>query len=230
MPTLCTILINFDCAQVSYETSGQKYENRPQINHPISILSKSEMKTRMKIMHNELCKIKKQRDRLIKKVEVLLDSNNLKLNPVDNEDMKNIILKEGEKILEKENLTLFQRLFWQQQAEAAGKSDPQAMRWHPFQIRWCIYLRYQSQSAYENIRQFISLPSQRTLRDYTHHIKTEPGFSSNVDTQLCNAARLGECEKWEKHVILLIDEMHIKEDLVSDKHTGEKEHNILHLT
>ena len=24
-----------DCAQVSYETSGQKYENRPQINHPI---------------------------------------------------------------------------------------------------------------------------------------------------------------------------------------------------
>ena len=66
---------------------------------------------------------------------MLLDSNNLKLNPVDNEDMKNIILKEGEKILEKENLTLFQRLFWQQQAEAAGKSDPRAMRWHPFMIR-----------------------------------------------------------------------------------------------
>ena len=127
-------------------------------------------------------------------------------------------------------MTLFQRLFWQQQAEAAGKSDPQAMRWHPFMIRWCIYLQYQSQSAYENIRQFISLPSQRTLRDYTHHIKAEPGFSSNVDTQLCNATRMGECEEWQKHVILLIDEMHIKEDLVFDKHTGEKEDNILYLT
>ena len=174
------------------------------------------MKTRMKIMHNELCKIKKKRDHLIKKVEVLLDSNNLKLNPVDNEDMKNIILKEGEKILEKENLTLFQRLLWQQQAEAAEKSDPRAMQWHPFMICWCIYLRYQSKSAYENIRQFISLPSQTTLRDYTHHIKAEPGFSGNVDIQLCNATKLGECEEWQKHVILLIDEMHIKEDLVFD--------------
>ena len=69
----------------------------PQTTTRYSISSKSEMKTRMKIMHNELCKIKKQRDRLIKKIEVLLDSNNLKLNPVDNEDIKNIILKEGEK-------------------------------------------------------------------------------------------------------------------------------------
>jgi len=28
------------------------------------------------------------------------------------------------------------------------------------------------------------------------------------------------CEEKDKHVILLMDEMHIKEDVVYDKHTG----------
>ena len=66
----------------------------------------------------------------------------------------------------------------------------------------------------------MSLPSQRTLRDYTHHVKAKHGFSAEVDSQLCHAAKLFQCEEWQKHVIILLDEMHIKEDLVFDKHTG----------
>ena len=65
-------------------------------------------------------------------------------------------------------------------------------------ICWCIYLRHKSQSAYETMRQCIPLPSKRTLKDYTHHIKAKPGFSADVDAQLCNAARLEKCEDREK--------------------------------
>ena len=65
-------------------------------------------------------------------------------------------------------------------------------------ICWYIYLCHQSQNAYETMRQCISLPSQQTLRDYTHHIKAKPGFSANVDAQLCNAARLEEFKEKEK--------------------------------
>ena len=45
-------------------------------------------------------------------------------------------------------------------------------------IKWCIYLRHLSQSAYETLRQShcLQLPSQRTLRDYTHHIKPSSGY------------------------------------------------------
>ena len=87
--------------------------------------------------------------------------------------------------------------------------------------RWCIYLRHQSQGAYETMRQCVALPSQRTLRDFTHHIQPSPGFSAEVDTQLYEAAKLEQCREREKFMVLLLDEMHVKEDLVYDKHTGE---------
>ena len=64
------------------------------------------------------------------------------------------------------------------------------------------------------------LPSQRTLRDYTHFVKAAPGFSLEVDQQLMTAASINTLEEWQKCVILLLDEMHIREDLVYEKHSG----------
>ena len=68
----------------------------------------------MKIMHNELSKIKKkQKDRLLHKVETLIETQNVSLSPVDHDDMREIILKEESTLLQRKNLTMFQRLFWQ---------------------------------------------------------------------------------------------------------------------
>ena len=67
----------------------------------------------------------------------------------------------------------------------------------------------------------LHLPSQRTLRDYTHYVKARMGFSSEVDEMLVSAANLTTCPEREKCVLLLLDEMHIRQDLVFDKHTGE---------
>jgi len=33
--------------------------------------------------------------------------------------------------------------------------------------------------------------------------------------------KIDEIEEWQKHVVLIFDEMHIKEDLVFDKTSGE---------
>lgn len=94
------------------------------------------------------------------------------------------------------------------------------MRWHPLMIKWCLYIRHQSQKAYEVIRDsgVICLPSQRTLRDYSNCVEAKAGFSRDVDDQLMKAANMGSCPKWHKLVILLLDEMYMKEDLVYDKH------------
>ena len=59
-----------------------------------------------------------------------------------------------------------------------------------------------------------------TLRDYTHYVKAAPGFSAEVDQQLIHAANIATCREWEKCMIILIDEMHIKKDLFYDKHRG----------
>ena len=195
----------------------------PKSHVPYSILSKEEMKKRMKNLHGEISRIQKQRDRLNYKVESIVAKQGVTVDDEIHNDMKSIIKTEGETMLEKGPLNSFGRVFWQQQVDAASKKDARGMRWHPLMIRWCIYLRHQSQGAYETLRQSkcVSLPSQRTLRDYTHYIKPKHGFSAEVDSQLCTIAKINQCTEREKHVMLLIDEMHVREDLVFNKHSGE---------
>ena len=89
-------------------------------------------------------------------------------------------------------------------------------------IKWCIHLSHYSSSGYEALRQSgcIRLPSQRTIRDYTHFASAAPGFSVDIDKQIIEAAKISTCQEWEKCHFILMDEMYIKEDLVYNKHTG----------
>jgi len=114
----------------------------------------------------------------------------------------------------------FQRLFWDQQIQASSHSNPKSMKWHPIFIKWSLYLKYLSGKSYELLRKSkcIKLPSKSTLRDYTHHIPSKTGFSTENDQQFVDAAFLSE--KLNKYVLLVMDEMHIKHDLVYDKHSG----------
>ena len=203
----------------SHQTKYDVPKTNPKSSHRYELLSRTEIEKRMKALQIELKRIKKQKELLNDKVMGLIQSKNIKLNPKDNEDLTAIIL--DQRNIETKHMTPFQRVFWNQQADAARRYSTKGMRWHPLMIRWCLFLRHQSQQAYETIRQSgISLPSQRTLRDFSHHIQAKPGFSSEVDSQLCQSAQIEKCEEWQKHVIVLLDEMHVKEDLVFDKHSG----------
>ena len=80
-----------------------------------------------------------------------------------------------------------------------------------------------SGAAYEPLRESgtIKLPSQRTSRDYTHYVKTSVGFSYDVDQMLRNAANVETCPEREKYVVMFIDEMYVREDLVFDWTLGD---------
>ncbi len=72
-------------------------------------------------------------------------------------------------------------------------------------------MRHQSSKAYDTLREGgIALPSQRTLRDYTHSCKAKTGFSNAVDQQLVLASRILTCEVWQEYVVVLVDEMYIR--------------------
>ena len=77
--------------------------------------------------------------------------------------------------------------------------------------------------AYETLHESkcLKLPSQRTLRDYTHHLKAGPGFSLGVDLQLYSYGNVEKCEEYEKYMLLLMDEIHVRKDLVYDRSSGE---------
>ena len=116
--------------------------------------------------------------------------------------------------------TSFQRIFWDQQQKAAMHSNSKSMRWHPLMIKWCLYMQHCSSRVYETLRSsgVLQLPSQRKLRDY---IKAACGFSVEVVNDLLRVLLISLSSKnGEKTVGLIIDEVHIKEDLVYDKHSG----------
>lgn len=89
-------------------------------------------------------------------------------------------------------------------------------------IKLCLYLKHQSSQAYETLRQSgcLALPSQRTLRDYSNAVKSTVGFSKDIDKQLLQAAHLDASPEYHSLIVILIDEIHIKEELVYNKHSG----------
>lgn len=161
-------------------------------------------------------------ERLKAKMASIIEKQGVCVDEETSSDIERIMTEEESGVLKSYPKGSFQQLFWQQQKEAASKHDKRGMRWHPLFIKWCIYLRHQSNKAYDTLRLSgcVHLPSQRTLRDYSNCVKAGSGFSVEVDAQLMEAAKLSTCPDWQKLVVLLLDEMHIKEDVVYNKHTG----------
>ena len=92
------------------------------------------------------------------------------------------MVKEQQSNIDKLPEDSFQRIYWNQQLEAA-KKHRNGMRGHPLMIQWCLYLRHLSSKAYDTLRESgcIHLQSQRTLRDYSHCVDSGTGFSNEVD-------------------------------------------------
>ncbi len=56
---------------------------------------------------------------------------------------------------------------------------------------------------------------------YTNCIRASSGFSHEVDKQLMQAVNTGKYPGWQISVVVLMDEMYIRERLVYNKYTGE---------
>ena len=165
--------------------------------------------------------VQKKLCRLKARVAEMISTTNVQLDVETTSDLCAIMELEEKSILKKYPEDSFQRVFWQQQKEASSK-DKRGMRWHPAMIKWCLYLYHQSSKAYETLRTSgcLHLPFKRTLRDYTHCVKSSAGFSAEVDLQLMQAAGIPSYQEWETFVVLLLDEMNIREDRVYEKQTG----------
>ena len=161
-----------------------------------------------------------QLERLKQKIASAADRDGLVVDEEMHEDLKAMAAEYTEQVQESTTEESFRMLFWNQQQQAASLKNSKSMRWHPLFIKWCIYLRHLSGSAYDMLRQSgcIKLPSQKTLCDYTYFTSATIGFSDTVDEQLMSIADTSE-ERY-RYVGMVLDEVHIKADLVYDKHEG----------
>jgi len=115
-----------------------------------------------------------------------------------------------------------QRVLWEQQQQYNSLPDKRQMRWHPLIIRFALNLKYMSTSAYRAVResQFVSLPSERTLSDYTHwssaHTGVQIEFIEHFQCMLEADLKVRE----QQVCALSMDEMKIKSGLVFSKRSG----------
>ena len=126
-----------------------------------------------------------------------------------------------EKIIsENSNVFLFMKMFWEEQKKLQC-SSLHGVKYHPMLIRFCLSLYAKSASAYDELRSsnVLTLPSQRTLRDYRNAIKPQAGFNPEVIQQLCDTTN--DLAGYQRYVVISMDEMKIKDNLVYDKSSEE---------
>lgn len=168
----------------------------------------------------QACSVAAER-KLKEAMKKLTHKHGMNLDPQLHDDLTSVMNKLTGEIQQKDPEDSFRRLFWEQQLQALKAKDCRQVRWHPALIKLCLHLKFKSSSSYDALRStgVLTLPSERTLRDYTHWMKSEVGFQSVVNEQLIMEADVKE-EK-DKYVVLVFDEMKIREDLVFDKHLCE---------
>ena len=215
---------------VSYRASLRRMYSRWEKNSPsrhtstnsrtnFRYLTTPQKMKRMSSLRAQVTATERKLDSLKKKIEASSNTQGVIVDDHLHQDLSAIVEDHTLSIHEQFPEGSFKRLFWEQQREALNSSSRQ-MRWHPTMIKWCLNIKLHSSAAYEAIREsgFISLPSSRTLRDYTHHIKSGTGFLPEVTEQLIKEAKVDSLELHEKHVALCFDEVRIKDNLVYDKH------------
>ena len=184
------------------------------LNTPEKSSRYSQLRTRLDVKNKEIKRLQDKISYLTKQNGILLESNL-------ESDFKDIMNEMTNKVHTEYPEGSFNRIFWDQQLKAANIKDRKQIRWHPAIIKWYLHLKFISSGAYHALQEsgMITLPSERTFRDYTHWMPAKVGFMPEVDTQLVKEANISE-EK-DRYVVLCWDEVKIKETLIFDKHTCE---------
>lgn len=204
----------------SSNASSSQSRSDPKSHTRYAYLSTPEKDERLRRLHNDNHKLNRRIKYLDKKLVSTTIRDGVTLTDELHSDFKEIASESTNKIYSSHSENSLARLFWDQQMKASQFKKSTSMKWHPLFIKWCLYLRHLSGKSYELLRSSgcIKLPSQSTLRDYTHCIPSGIGFSVEVDQNLVDVAFLSN--ELNKYVFLIMDEVHIKRDLVYDKHEG----------
>ena len=85
----------------------------------------------MSKLHSELRRIQKQRDRVKERLSKMVEKDGVAVSEEVNGNLVAIMMNQGSRATETAGCTYFQRIFWQQQTEAAGLKRHRFLKIHP---------------------------------------------------------------------------------------------------
>ena len=148
----------------------------------------------------------------------MVETGGMKLTETDSADIQSLIAQPLNKDFPENS---FQHIFWEEQRKFNALKNKRQMRWHPLIIRYALALKYSSTSAYRLVSGYLSLPSERTLRDYTHWCSVSDGVQIPFIEHARKTLNESGISKLQLQFTLLMDEMKIKQGLVFSKSTKE---------
>ena len=176
----------------------------------------------MKLLHSQLRSKTRMLQLLRQNIQKNYQREAIVIEKTTSDELAAMLTAHATSVKEKYGAESFPGVFWEQQLSAASKKNARSIRWHPLIIKWCLYLHHKSSGAYNMLRDsgILQLPSGRTLRDYRHFARAKTGFSYDYDKQLIELAQKTKPTWLSQYLILLIDEMYVKEGLVFNKSSG----------
>ena len=143
-------------------------------------------KAKMSRLKKKVALVEKQNQKLRARVAELTQKQGASLDEALHDDLLAIMNENYDKIRQAYPEGSLARPFWEEQLKAATVKDPRQMRWHPLMVKWCLNLKLISSATYYAVQTsgFLHLPSERTLRDYTHYVKSQHGFYPKLNEQL----------------------------------------------
>ena len=239
LPTIrtvgCDLLISSTkcCKCMDYESTLRALHSRWVKNKKCSLsepskftnnryLKTPEKMTKLKVLQEKASLGDKEIKKLWKTIQHSTEQNGVEVDENLHTDLVSIMKNNYSSVETQFPVGTFRHLFWTEQMKCAMVKNARQMRWHPTMIKWCLNLKLLSSAAYHSLRSsgFVKLPSERTLRDYTHFFKSKPGFQVEVEQMLMKEIRVDTMSDYEKFVVLIFDEMKIKESIVYDKHSS----------
>ena len=205
----------------------QQHKNSDRIAHDshcnIRFLSEHEISQRLESAQNQKNVLREKVKRLEqeKRAQKLIAKEGVTLTRNDENDINSILTDADITTAFEEDS--FQSIFWEQQKKYNSLKTKNQMRWHPLIIRFALSLRCASSAAYRTVSSsgLLSLPSERTLRDYTHWCKLQNGVHFPLIKKAKEILSKESIEGEERQFALVMDEMKIKHGLVFRKHTGD---------
>ena len=177
-----------------------------------------------------LCNLQKHKRKLTygirdlqHRAKSLITKEGVTLTEGESSDMNRLLSDVSEKINDEFPKDSFQYILWEEQRKFNHLKNKRQMKWHPVIIRFALALKYASSSAYRMVSSsgFIKLPSERTLRDYTHWCSVADGVHIPFIEHAKTVMKDKGMSEDESKFTLLMDEMKIKQGLVFSKCTGE---------
>lgn len=179
-------------------------------------LNTPQRKIKLTKLKSRLRATEKKTDYLKEKIKESMSKKAVQVDDELHDGLNQIMDEHAKEINDKYAEGSFHRLFWNEQKRNMSKF-PTQRRWHPMLIRWCIHLKMISSTAYDAVRNVLSLPCGRTLQDYTHFIEAGVGIQTKVTEQLLSIVKMSSLEDYKKYISIVFDEIKIKEGMIYDK-------------